>query len=162
MPSVSEKFLQLVRKVREQQQEQQTQQQKQQQEDQKAEETPAVIKNDRPIAHYLHLARAEVEFMGHTLDMIKDGLFMLPHATKAQSLASIQATEIATQLEGKKAVLVRAADRIRNAAHALEETIAKDHEGYLLYFPFSFHDVFLICFFNNIFFFFFFFVLVFL
>lgn len=116
-----------MRKVREQQQQQE--QSAQQKQEDKTEETP--IKNDRPIAHYLHLARGEIEFMGHTLDMIKDGLFMLPHATKAQNLPSIQAKEIGIQLEGKKAVLARAAERIRKAAHGLEETIAKDHEGYL-------------------------------
>jgi len=112
------------------------QQKEEQQEKQKAEATTdaattSVIKSERPLSHYLHMARIEVEFMGHTLDMIRDGLFMLPHATKAQNLASIQVNELAIPLEGKKSVLMRAAERIRKAATGLKETIEKDHEGYL-------------------------------
>lgn len=76
------------------------------------------------------MARIEVEFMGHTLDMIRDGLFALPHATKAQNIATIQVNELAVPLEGKKAVLNRAAERIRKAANSLKETVEKDHEGY--------------------------------
>jgi hypothetical protein len=120
--------LQVVHKVREQQQQEQQAQHKAE----AATDATAtsVTKSERPLSHYLHMARIEVEFMGHTLDMIRDGLFMLPHATKAQSLATIQVNELAIPLEGKKAALVRAAERIRKAANGMKETTDKDHEGY--------------------------------
>lgn len=121
--------MQLVHKVREQQQQEQQEKQKKAEATTDAVATPT-IKNERPLSHFLHMARVEVEFMGHVLDMIRDGLFMLPHATKAQNIASIQVNELAIPLEGKKAVLMRAAERIRKAANGLKETISKDHEGY--------------------------------
>ncbi len=153
-PNLSEKFMRVVHKAREQQRQKEEHLKRKKGDEVSTQPTTATMTSSsstssttiattsttpttetKTMAQLMRMAREEIEMMGNAIDMIKENYFMLPQITKTPKNISFQKKELGLPLSGKMNALLSASERLRKVAQHLEDCIAKDHEGYFYSFP---------------------------